>query len=71
MQEGFAQGRGDFLRLLQTQRPLVNANLGNIDTLEMRWPSAVELAGLAQIEAFPGPLHSPLCPQIDGGTVSM
>jgi len=53
MQEGFAQGQFDFLRLLQTQRALVDANLGYIDALETRWLSAAELAGLAQIEAFP------------------
>lgn len=53
MQEGFAQGQFDFLRLLQTQRALVDANLGYIDALEARWAAAAELAGLAQIEAFP------------------
>ena len=53
MQEGFAQGQFDFLRLLQTQRALVEANLGYIDALETRWSAAAELAGLAQIEAFP------------------
>ena len=53
MQEGFAQGQFDFLRLLQTQRALVEANLGYIDALEARWAAAAELAGLAQIEAFP------------------
>ena len=53
MQEGFAQGQFDFLRLLQTQRALVEANLGYIDALEARGVAAAELAGLAQIEAFP------------------
>ncbi|MEK6262925.1 MAG: TolC family protein [Planctomycetota bacterium] len=53
MQEGFAQGQFDFLRLLQTQRALVDANLGYIEALEARWTAAAELAGLAQIEAFP------------------
>ncbi len=53
MQEGFAQGQFDFLRLLQTQRALVEANLGYIDALETRWSAAAQLAGLAQIEAFP------------------
>ena len=53
MQEGFAQGQFDFLRLLQTQRALVDANLGYIDALEARWAAAAELAGLAQVEAFP------------------
>ena len=53
MQEGFAQGQFDFLRLLQTQRAVVEANLGYIDALEARWTAAADLAGLAQIEAFP------------------
>ena len=53
MQEGFTQGQFDFLRLLQTQRALVDANLGYIDALEARWNAGAELAGLAQIEAFP------------------
>ena len=53
MQEGFAQGQFDFLRLLQTQRALVDSNLGYIEALEARWAAAAELAGLAQIEAFP------------------
>ena len=53
MQQGFAQGQFDFLRLLQTQRAVVEANLGYIDALEARWTAAADLAGLAQIEAFP------------------
>ena len=35
------------------QRAVVEANLGYIDALEARWFAAAELAGLAQIEAFP------------------
>ncbi len=53
IQEGFAQGQFDFLRLLQAQRELVQANLEYIDALENRWMAAAELAGMAQIEAFP------------------
>jgi cobalt-zinc-cadmium efflux system outer membrane protein len=53
IQEGFAQGQFDFLRLLQAQRILVESNLGFIDALEARWASAAEMAGLAQIEEFP------------------
>lgn len=53
MQEGFVNGQYDFLRLLQTQRALVEATLGYIDALEARWTAAAELAGLAQVEAFP------------------
>lgn len=53
IQEGFAQGQFDFLRLLQAQRILVESNLGLIDALEARWSAAAEMAGLAQIEEFP------------------
>lgn len=53
IQEGFAQGQFDFLRLLQAQRILVESNLGFIDALEARWTAAAEMAGLAQIERFP------------------
>lgn len=53
IQEGFAQGQFDFLRLLQAQRILVESNLGFIDALETRWAAAAEMAGLAQIEQFP------------------
>ena len=53
IQEGFAQGQFDFLRLLQAQRALVESNLGFIDALEARWAAASEMAGISQIEAFP------------------
>jgi cobalt-zinc-cadmium efflux system outer membrane protein len=53
IQEGFAQGQFDFLRLLQAQRILVESNLGFIDALETRWDAAAEMAGLSQIEQFP------------------
>ena len=53
IQEGFAQGQFDFLRLLQAQRALVESNLGFIDALQARWMAAAEMAGLAQIEEFP------------------
>lgn len=53
IQEGFAQGQFDFLRLLQAQRILVESNLGYIDALEARWDTAAEMAGLAQLEEFP------------------
>jgi len=53
IQQAFDQGQFDFLRLLQAQRALVEAQLGYINALENRWMAAAELAGLAQVEAFP------------------
>lgn len=53
IQTAFAQGQFDFLRLLQAQRALVESQLGYIGALETRWTAAAELAGLAQVEAFP------------------
>ena len=52
-QEAFAQGTFDSFRLLQSQRGLIDSNLGYITALEMRWLAAAELAGLAQLESFP------------------
>ncbi len=53
IQKAFDQGQFDFLRLLQAQRALVESQLGYIGALETRWMTAAELAGLAQVEAFP------------------
>ncbi len=52
-QEAFANGNFDSFRLLQSQRGLLESNLGYISALEARWLAAAELAGLAQLEAFP------------------
>lgn len=52
-QQGFQQGQFDFLRLLQSQRALVESSLGYLTALENRWMAAAELAGIAQVEAFP------------------
>ncbi|MEI8021588.1 MAG: TolC family protein [Schlesneria sp.] len=52
-QAAFAQGTLDSFRLLQSQRGLIDSNLGYITALEMRWLAAAELAGLAQLESFP------------------
>jgi hypothetical protein len=52
-QEAFALGQFDSLRLLQSQRGLVESNLGYIAPLEARRIAAAELAGLAQLESFP------------------
>lgn len=53
IQEGFAQGQLDIMRLLQAQRALVESNLGYIDALEARWNAAAEMAGIAQLDVFP------------------
>lgn len=53
IQQAFEQGQFDFLRLLQAQRGLVEAQLGYITALEARWTAATELANLAQVESFP------------------
>ncbi|MDX1970826.1 MAG: TolC family protein [Planctomycetaceae bacterium] len=53
IQQGFQQGQFDFLRLLQAQRALVEAQLGYLNALETRWLTAAELGSLAQVEAFP------------------
>jgi cobalt-zinc-cadmium efflux system outer membrane protein len=49
----FEQGQTDFLRLLQAQRTLIEANLGYLDAQEARWSAAAEIAGLLQLEQFP------------------
>ncbi|WP_010585111.1 TolC family protein [Schlesneria paludicola] len=53
IQEAFANGQFDSFRLLQSQRGLVESNLGYIAALESRWMAAAELAGIAQLETFP------------------
>ena len=53
IQQGFQAQQFDFQRLLQAQRSLVEADLGYVEALEARWNAAAELAGLAQLEAFP------------------
>ncbi|WLD13568.1 TolC family protein [Planctellipticum variicoloris] len=52
-QQGFQQGQFDFLRLLQSQRTLVESSLGYLTSLENRWMAAAEMAGIAQVEEFP------------------
>lgn len=46
----YEQGEIDFLRLLQTQRSLIEVNLDYIDAQENRWLAAAEIAGLLQLE---------------------
>lgn len=49
----YAQGQIDFLRLLQSQKTLLDAELAWITAQEQRWIAAAALAGLLQEEAFP------------------
>lgn len=49
----FEQGQTDFLRLLQSQRTLVEADLGYLEAQATRWTIAAEIAGLLQTEQFP------------------
>ena len=49
----FEQGQTDFLRLLQSQRTLIESDLGYIDAQEARWTAAAEISGLLQLEQFP------------------
>lgn len=52
-QNAYKQGQIDFLRLLQSQKTLLDAELARIEAQEQRWVSAAALAGLLQEEAFP------------------
>ncbi len=52
-QNAYKQGQIDFLRLLQSQKTLLEAELARIEAQEQRWVSAAALAGLLQEEAFP------------------
>lgn len=49
----FEQGQTDFLRLLQAQRTLIEADLGYVEAQEARWTAAATIAGLLQMEQFP------------------
>lgn len=52
-QQAYSEGQLDFLRLLQSQRTLVEVDLGYINSQESRWMAASEVAGLLQTERFP------------------
>jgi outer membrane protein, heavy metal efflux system len=52
-QQLYSQGQIDFLRLLQAQRTLLEAELARIDSQEVRWTSAADIAGLLQLEQWP------------------
>ncbi len=49
----YAQGQIDFLRLLQAQKTLLEAELARIDAQEQRWRAAATIAGLRQDVQFP------------------
>lgn len=49
----YAQGQIDFLRLLQAQKTLLEAELARIDAQEQRWRAAATIAGLRQDQQFP------------------
>ncbi len=49
----YEQGAMDFLRLLQSQRTLIETELGYLDVLEARMLAATDLAALAQWDDFP------------------
>jgi len=51
--QAYALGHFDFLRLLQSQRTLLESRVAYVNAQENRWMSAAELAGLLQIEQFP------------------
>ena len=53
VESGLRGGESDLLRLMTAQRSLIEAELAYLSALEARWNAAADLAGLAQIEAFP------------------
>jgi len=53
VQKGWAAGQFDFLRILQTQRSLFEANLEYITALQERLTAAATIAGLLQLDEFP------------------
>jgi cobalt-zinc-cadmium efflux system outer membrane protein len=52
-QQGFQQGQFDLLRVLQSQRALIESQLNYLNAQESRWTAAAEIAGLLQEEEFP------------------
>jgi len=51
---GLESGQFDLSQLLQTQRALIDASLSYLTALESRWKAAADIAGLVQLEDFPG-----------------
>lgn len=56
-QRGFQQGQFDLLRVLQSQRVLIESELNYINAQENRWLAAAEIAGIIQQEEFPPPAN--------------
>lgn len=52
-QQLYEQGQIDFLRLLQTQKTLLEAELARLDAQEQRWVAAAAIARLLMQESFP------------------
>jgi cobalt-zinc-cadmium efflux system outer membrane protein len=52
-QQGFDGGEFDLLRVLQSQRALIESQLNYLNAQESRWNAAAEIAGLLQEEEFP------------------
>jgi outer membrane protein, heavy metal efflux system len=52
-QLGFDQGQFDLLRVLQSQRALIENELNYLSAQEARWTAAAEIAGMLQEEQFP------------------
>jgi cobalt-zinc-cadmium efflux system outer membrane protein len=52
-QQLYGEGQIDFLRLLETQRTLFQANLEYVNAQEDRWTAAADVAGLLQSDRFP------------------
>jgi cobalt-zinc-cadmium efflux system outer membrane protein len=52
-QAAYQGGQLGLLQLLQAQRDLVDAQLGQVDAQEQRWQAAVDLAQLLQLDVFP------------------
>jgi outer membrane protein, heavy metal efflux system len=53
MQRGYREQQFDFLRVLQTQRSVVESNLDFINALQERLNAAAAIAGLLQLYEFP------------------
>jgi cobalt-zinc-cadmium efflux system outer membrane protein len=51
-QQAFEQGQFDLMRVLQSQRVLIESELNYLTAQEARWTSAAEISGLLQQESF-------------------
>lgn len=53
MQRAFEQGQFDLMRVLQSQRALIESELNYLTAQEARWNAAAEISGLLQEDEFP------------------